>query len=413
MSAQPSPITSTFIATATINHPDTTTGGQLQETVDVNIDVGVDIGADAELGSEFDPGNENAVSLVAVLCGLVPCMPNSINNIRLVNQSSDSVDENSDKVFDPFYHPSSSSSSGPPPKSTSKDYDSDSEDSFENSPMNAANDDGGKELTTDKSHSPNVARNAAIGASVGLVVLVLFILYVVRRRNKRRRRLMLGEGDDLSTHSNGSTAALPVAHMPGGGGFANRLSAHRPSADHPTSAATLSPFASPLPPTAASRASAGPEMVQLPMPSRARSAADVGRRRRRPPPPPPPPTLGRSENPHAAASAAGAGDNRTHYADQYPPQPPPTLARRASLALDSGRQRAATFSEISGDELPPYIDPIEEAMTSAAHRPDEGEGGEGGGGIRAPSHHHHHTNNHNRDPQRPNPPPYYAIDLSR
>ncbi|KAJ2658564.1 hypothetical protein IWW48_003969 [Coemansia sp. RSA 1200] len=410
MSAQPSPITSTFIATATINHPDTTTGGELHETVDVDFDVNIDV--NAELGSEFDSENENAVSLVAVLCGLVPCMPNSVNNIRLVNQSSDSVDENSDKVFDPFYHPSSSSPSVPPPKSTSKEYDSDSEDSFENSPMNAANDDDGKELTTDKRHPPNVARNAAIGASVGLVVLVLFILYVVRRRNKRRRRLMLGEGDDLSTHSNGSTVALPVAHMPGVGGIANRLSAHRPSADHPTSAATLSPFASPLPPTAASRAGAGPEMVQLPMPSRARSAAAVGRRRR---PPPPPPTLGGIENSRgsaAAAAAAAAGDNRTHYADQYPPQPPPTLARRASLALDSGRQRAATFSEISGDELPPYIDPIEEAMSSAIHRSDEGEGGEGGGGIRAPSH-HHHINNHNRDPQRPNPPPYHAIDLPR
>ncbi|KAJ2751587.1 hypothetical protein H4S06_004112, partial [Coemansia sp. BCRC 34490] len=68
MSAQPSPITSTFIATATVNHPDTTTGGQLQETVDVNIDVDVDVDvdADAELGSEFDSENENAVSLVAV-----------------------------------------------------------------------------------------------------------------------------------------------------------------------------------------------------------------------------------------------------------------------------------------------------------------------------------------------------------
>ncbi|KAJ1665760.1 hypothetical protein IW140_003276 [Coemansia sp. RSA 1813] len=397
MSVAPSPITSTFIAIAT-NHIHVDVIEVLEGPLD----------PDDEFYSGIDSENENAVSLVAVLCGLVPCEPNSINNVRLANQSTDSADENSDKILDPFYRPSTTPAAAP---SSKQEEDSDDEgggDLDENAPMHVS--EGGKELTADDQPS-NVGRNAAIGVTVAVVALVLVILYMIRRRNKRRRRLMLSEQDDQSTHSANSTTFLPISpasvdNTARGSTPRNaaqsthehesRVSMHRLNTDQTVSTVAMSPFASPPPPlpSRTNRTNAGPEMVQIPRPSRSRSTAP-GQRRRPPPPPPPPPLQALPPLVHTEDSHSTTVNNNTPidtYDDYYPP--PPVLIRRPSLILEPGRQRAATFSEISGDELPPYVDPIEEAM-SLANAPDND--------ASASSNHHPFT----ADPQ-PNPPPYYT-----
>ncbi|KAJ1793869.1 hypothetical protein LPJ59_004662 [Coemansia sp. RSA 2399] len=402
MNVAPSPTTSTIIAT----HIHVTVVGGLEGTP-----------ADHEFQSGIDSKNENAVSLVAVLCGLVPCAQNSINNVRLANHSTDSVDETSDKILDPFYHPATVSSTSLP------EEDSEVDDGAldENAPMHVS--EGGKELTANNQPN-NVGRNAAIGATVAVVIFVLFILHIIYKR-KRRRRLMLSELDDQSTHSAGSTTFLPISPASAGEAAAggstprdpaqgsydhtSRVSMHRFNTNQTVSTVAMSPFASPPPPlpTRAGRSHSRPEMVQLPRPSRTRSTAPGQRRRPPPPPPPPAPYMGgdsshstSANNNNNTTTAIAAAPIDTSYNEYYPQ--PPTLIRQQSLILEPGRQRAATFSEIPGDELPPYVDPIEEAMSSAANSAADND-------TTSSSSRRHPSP---ADP-RPNPPPYHTIDLSR
>ncbi|KAJ2860032.1 hypothetical protein GGI22_002825, partial [Coemansia erecta] len=394
MNVAPNPTTSTLIATTTHTHVAVVDG--LEGTL-------ADDGFQGSIGSE----NENAVSLVAVLCGLVPCEQHSMNNMRLANHSTDSVDESSDKIFDPFYRPATTSSTSLP------EEDSDDDDALdENAPMHVS--EGGKELTADDQPS-NVGRNAAIGSTVAVVMLVLFILYIIHKR-KRRRRLMLSEQDDRSTHSAGSTTFLPISPASAGeaaagsstprdpaqGSYnrASRVSMHRFNTDQTVSTIAMSPFASSPPPlpTRPGRSHSRPEMVQLPRPSRAGSTAP-GQRRRPPPPPPRAPYMGGSHSTpvNSNSSIPAAAPIDTSYNEYYPQ--PPTLIRQQSLILEPGRQRAATFSEIPGDELPPYVDPIEEAMSSAANSAADNDTS---------------TSSSSRHPlpadPMPNPPPYHTID---
>ncbi|KAJ2537110.1 hypothetical protein EV175_006753, partial [Coemansia sp. RSA 1933] len=174
--------------------------------------------ADDGYASGADAENENEVSLVAVLCGTVECEPGSMNNVRVANQSPESVEETSDKILDPFYRPSTASSSTSFSSATSAPEEQPSDNSGgagdgdgdggaleENAPMNVS--EGGKEITAESQPHSNVGRNAAIGATVAVVIIVLFIFYLIRSRAKRRRRrLMLAEQeDDRSNYSAGST----------------------------------------------------------------------------------------------------------------------------------------------------------------------------------------------------------------
>ncbi|KAJ2744265.1 hypothetical protein GGI20_003096 [Coemansia sp. BCRC 34301] len=69
-----------------------------------------------------------------------------------------------------------------------------------------------------------------------------------------------------------------------------------------------------------------------------------------------------------------------------PPPPPPPLPPRVFP-----RERADTFSDIPQDDLPPYVDPIEEAMSAGSEADASA--------APAPS-------------QQPCPPPYHVVDMS-
>ncbi|KAJ1996034.1 hypothetical protein GGI25_000573 [Coemansia spiralis] len=314
------------------------------------------------LDQDDRPSKENIVSVVTVLCGSVPCPPKSINNVRLMDHPTDSIIENSDNIFDPFYHPESSPS---PTASPTSDSNSNSVNNNAHMAMN------NNQQVLEKPNS-NLSRNIGIGISLTIAVLAFTIFCFVRRYKRRRRHLQLSDPDMQSDNSDGNPSPLitpvPTNHASSEG---HRLGAiesppsrhttmHRYHSDHSTSTMDMSPFASP--PPLPSRANSRPEMAQLHRSSRFD------------------PSIARPPLPLRAASHSAS------QAYNYYPQPPP-------LVRQSARQRTNTFSDIPADDLPPYVDPIEEALSSANGMDTET--------TQSP----HPTPTESQS----NPPPYHAI----
>ncbi|KAJ2116250.1 hypothetical protein IW146_001669 [Coemansia sp. RSA 922] len=208
----------------------------------------------------------------------------------------------------------------------------------------------------------------AIPSAIAVVVFLVIAAIVYRCVRKRRKKKRLQEGAlRLNSEANGDSSlpATPSLLSGAGGIYLGQSYSSQSSVS-----LAQSRLQSPMTPhslvngapvemtqvrstlTQNSMASSGTEDSQLTVPMVAAMP------RHRPPPPPPPPAQPR-----------------------VPPPLPPRIFPR---------ERADTFSDIPHDDLPPYVDPIEEAMSANA----EAEAST----TPAPSH-------------QPCPPPYHIVEI--
>ncbi|KAJ1816447.1 hypothetical protein LPJ75_002019 [Coemansia sp. RSA 2598] len=190
----------------------------------------------------------------------------------------------------------------------------------------------------------------------------------------------------------------------------------------------MSPFAnSPRTPHAPSRPVARQqEMTQVPPgsgPGRGPGSAGRHLMAGPTPPPPPPPLPRRAQSDHISQrqyqhqhqlqnDPPPLPHRNISYQSLAPPLPPRAHELPPSLPP---RDRSNTFSDIPADDLPPYVDPIEEAMAAANSGDGDGNGdGTGPAADLAPASASATASasaslqqSHGR---QQDPPPYHAID---
>ncbi|KAJ2064880.1 hypothetical protein GGI17_000687 [Coemansia sp. S146] len=220
--------------------------------------------------------------------------------------------------------------------------------------------------SVDNSSSTSRAIPSAIAVVVFLVIATL--VYKCVRKRRKKKRLQKGALRLNSEASGGSSLPATPSSLSGAGGIYLGQSHSSQS----SVSLAQSRLQSPMTPhslvngtpvemrqmhstlTQHSMSSLGTDDSQLTVPM----AAAVTRHR----PPPPPPPLPASQ-------------------PRVPPPLPPRMLPR---------ERADTFSDIPHDDLPPYVDPIEEAMSASS----EAEAST----TPAPSH-------------QPCPPPYHIVEI--
>ncbi|KAJ2864206.1 hypothetical protein GGH94_003070 [Coemansia aciculifera] len=317
---------------------------------------------EAELPSPTDDQYDRGqVSIVATLCDHTTCATTTRSRSKwsrtrrsthtTSSSSSSSQPISTPQLLSPLYNPTdqlfgqmqaSSSSS-----TSTHDYDN-----------------------IDDSGSTSRAIPSAIAVVVFLVIVAL--VYKCVRKRRKKKRLQEGALRLNSEVSGGSSLPATPSSLSGAGGIYLGQSHSSQS----SVSLAQSRLQSPMTPhslvngtpaemrqirstlTQHSMSSLGTDDSQLTVPM----AAAVTRHRPPPPPPPPPPPLPAS-----------------------PPRVPPPLPPRMFP-----RERADTFSDIPHDDLPPYVDPIEEAMSANS----EAEAST----TPAPSH-------------QPCPPPYHIVEM--
>ncbi|KAJ2349476.1 hypothetical protein GGH91_000802 [Coemansia sp. RSA 2671] len=210
---------------------------------------------------------------------------------------------------------------------------------------------------------------SAVAVVAFIVVVVLLIICIRRRRRKKREQKIALR---LKSEAD-SRISLPATPLSLSGGS----DTHFGQRYYSQSSLTPSRLQSPLTPY--SQVSVAPvELSQIHSTQTTHSLAGSGDGQltvpvaavSRPRPPPPPPPL-RSQT----------------------PLPPPPHQSQAPLSLPPHmtlRERADTFSDIPHDDLPPYVDPIEEAMTASTESEASA--------APAPS-------------RQPQPPPYHVVRI--
>ncbi|PIA14758.1 hypothetical protein COEREDRAFT_10025 [Coemansia reversa NRRL 1564] len=298
-------------------------------------------GNDVFLGGD-QPGTDNVVSVVAVLCGTDACMSNTWNNVRFVDQTTST--DNTD--LGPLYRP-----------------DSTNDDSFSDK---KAADMENTENQEDNEHTNIIPIAIAVPLAAAVLAVVGFVLYW-RKRKKRNPsshhpgssygQLESGGTTPTSLVTADSSQRFPVARHSSLGRRSNQnyrssgLSSRLSNVDEvgEMQQVHIPQQVSHLPPPLPSDSTRMPPM---------RSNTH---RRRSPPPPPPPP-------------------------------PPSAMLQR---------HRGNTFSDIPPDDLPPYIDPIEEAMAATS-------GTSSPASATVPSHEHEESLH---DDHRQSPPPYHTLSV--
>ncbi|KAJ2457840.1 hypothetical protein GGF42_002434 [Coemansia sp. RSA 2424] len=210
-----------------------------------------------------------------------------------------------------------------------------------------------------------------VSSSVSVVVFLVVVALIYRCIRKRRRARDPGEGAlQLNSEASGGSS-LPATPMSlsGTGGVFLDLSFGSQSSVSLAQSRLTSPSSAPY-----SQTSGPPvEMAQVRFHGSTTArhpAASAG------------PDDGRPSAPMPAATRP------------RPPPPPPRL--RAAPPLPPRvlpRERADTFSDIPHDDLPPYVDPIEEAMSATRSESEAS-------AAPAPA------------SQQPCPPPYHVVDIS-
>ncbi|KAJ2850081.1 hypothetical protein IWW36_002186 [Coemansia brasiliensis] len=252
------------------------------------------------------PTNANEVSVVAVLCGTESCDPNTWNNFRLIDRTTQSSDDSGATDLGPLYRPQTSSSD---------EY---------------VDEDLAHEKRTNKYATPIAI---AIPLAAVIAFIVLFSLYQRKRRAKQKASEneensgpygQLDSGDPSPTTSE----TFNYNHQP----ISRRLTSHATTGSNRTSMFTVATPPPPLP----YRRSAHHHDVSRPQ--------SLG------------PVYYSPLNLNAPAQVQTAENEAP-----LPEQPPPVHTTE--------RIRANTFSDVPSDDLPPYVDPIEEAMAEAGSRP--------------------------------------------
>ncbi|KAJ2701585.1 hypothetical protein FB645_004604 [Coemansia sp. IMI 203386] len=330
----------------------------------------------------------NAVSTVAVLCGSARCPPYmrrpQETNIKIPGAGNDL-----------------SSLSDPASASESQ--------TDELLALASAEKEKHEEARTRK-----VVPSAIVASVVAVAILIGVVLWLRKRKRKRKSQRSLQPPMFNGYHSNSSFSSLHSnsSSYPGTPG---------PIRLHSSTSldALMSPFASsPHPPHTPSRAGhqgRQQEMVQMPPHSGPGSAAHHFAPTAASPPPPLP-RRARSDRPHQhqhdrqhlAPPPPLPHRNISHHSlgRQVPAPPLPPRAHESPPALPL-RDRSNTFSDIPADDLPPYVDPIEEAM-AAAESSDGASSVAGLAPIAASA--FASSQDHGRPQRQQDPPPYHAID---
>ncbi|KAJ2890070.1 hypothetical protein GGI21_006317 [Coemansia aciculifera] len=313
----------------------------------------------------------NQVSIVATLCGDKVCPTSSSHRPRSSrtqshtqsptwSPSGDSHDPRSptpppSPLFDPLgpvFGQQAGSTPSPLP--------------YSNSVSNS-----GRDTASDNDSSANGGgkMKTVASAAASVVAFLVIVALVYRCIRKRRKNKGREAGGSLQLHSEISVAsvdgvsslpATPLSMSMSGTGSAGGVHLARSYSSHSSMSLTQSRLTSLTPVEMSQVRYADGHSITSSGPDDGRPLAAVTRRR---PPPPPPP-----------------------LPQQLPlrPAPPHLLARG----------RADTYSEIPLDELPPYVDPIEEAMS--AHNEAEAEA----------------STEPTPSSQQPGPPPYHVVDIS-
>ncbi|KAJ2160385.1 hypothetical protein GGF46_002275 [Coemansia sp. RSA 552] len=276
--------------------------------------------ADLPAESFILTSNGNDVSVVAILCGTGTCEPEPWNNFRLADRPTFTSDSESTDLG-PLYRPTSPS-----------------EDDF---------DDG---------VSSRPAYVLPVAIAIPLAVVVAFaVLFTIYRHNKkvRQKRLDDDRGPYGQLDSGQSSPAISAPTI-------ERLNSSSGTTDPSNRASVFSA-----------------RTLQTPPP--------VGPR---------PPELSRANvsSTYSTYSSAAASVNVPVANLLSPTEPtrPPSIRPPAHdhvqqlQQLQQQRVRANTFSDVPSDELPPYIDPIQEAMADSDHSPDTPHSSEPHAGMLSP-----------------------------
>ncbi|KAJ1833254.1 hypothetical protein LPJ63_002904 [Coemansia sp. RSA 2711] len=255
---------------------------------------------------EFASTDANQVSVVAVLCGTAPCDADMWNNFRLIDRSSVSSEDDGSTDLGPLYRPQTTA-----------------EESVDEA------------LAHDK-HTNRYALPIAVAIPVA-AVLAFVVLYSVYRRNRRAKHHKEQGGDeergpygqlDSGEPSPATSETFDYNHQP----IARRMDSSNTAGSNRTSLFTAA-TPPPLPYRGSShyRHSTTPPPLPPRSPDAVQPPADMPRS----------PALRTEPDPRFQAALEPAGAQRI---------------------------RANTFSDVPSDDLPPYVDPIDEAL-AAASRP--------------------------------------------
>ncbi|KAJ2808003.1 hypothetical protein H4R20_001049 [Coemansia guatemalensis] len=296
-------------------------------------------GNEVFLGGD-QPGIDNVVSLVAVLCGTEPCMTNTWNNVRFVDRTSstDSTD------LGPLYRPDSDSEGSP-----SDNKAADMDESQDNE---------------DHDHISTLPIAIAVPLAVLIIAVVVFVFWRKRRKSNQRNRQRGSSYGQLE--SGGST---PTALVAADSSQRHSVTRHSSFGNQRRSNQTYRNSGLSLRPSDVYESG---EMVQVHSPQPTLHS-----------PPPLPP---------ADTRLPPVRSNTRRRRTPPPPPLPPAMSQR---------QRGNTFSDIPPDDLPPYIDPIEEAMAAGS--------GTSSTVDATLSPHEHDESSHDDNLQ--SPPPYHTLSV--
>ncbi|KAJ2725623.1 hypothetical protein GGI07_001123 [Coemansia sp. Benny D115] len=373
--------------------------------------------------------NPNAVSLVAVLCGTEICPPR--------------MRRPEDSDLDDFPEPTAIQNQGVPPPTTTN-------------AASSTTPEAGKSNAHAGQRSGGVRKEVIAGLSVAAVLVLLVAFILVRKKilkTRRRSARALSPPLQLSGSNQNSTDSFsPIINRPQVTQPLSSIS-RAPTFNSYQSSGSLDALMSPMPNSPYTPGSdqattpRGPQMemaqrsmghptgfgsMQMPSPWRNGSTNTLDVLHFQSPPPPPLPHRSRSarqQPPDQAAQQQAQQHPRQHQHQQYQqhqqssapaPVPPPRMPQRAQshpvhmyeqhhvperppalpprTPMLPPRDRSGTFSDIPADDLPPYVDPIEEAMAASSN-------------DNAPQH-SDTTHASQQQQQQPNPPPYHTITSS-